>query len=119
MNQAYQEKQRVALSRAMDWADAHRGNPVKAALEYLRRAQYAEAANLLRCEFDKSPRTREHLARIANMITPCGMIAEAIDALHRIDGGIEDYYAHPPADEDIGSRVSITTPNAELKHGGE
>ena len=88
------------------------GNPIKAALENLRRAQYAEAANLLRCEFDKSPRTREHLARIANMITPCGMIAEAIDALQRLDGGIEDYYAHPPADEDIGSRVSITTPNA-------
>ena len=73
----------------------------------MRAAQYKEAADLLRCEYDKSPRTREHIARIANMISPCGMIAEAIDALQRIDGGIEAYHANPPADEDIGCVVSL------------
>ena len=82
-------------------------NPIKAALQYMRTAKYKEAADLLRCEYDKSPRTRGHIARIANMIVPCGMIAEAIDALQRIDGGIEDYYANPPADEDISQTVPL------------
>jgi len=63
-------------------------NPIKAAIEYMRQSKYAEAANLLRCEFDKNP-NRIELARVANMISPCGMISEAIDALRRMDGGIE------------------------------
>ena len=82
-------------------------NPIKAALEYMRAAKYQEAANMLRCEFDKAPH-RYELGRIANMISPCGMIAEAIDALHRIDGGIEEYNANPPADEDISQTVPLS-----------
>jgi len=63
-------------------------HPIKAALEYMRRAKYAEAAALLRCEFDKNP-DRTDLARVANMISPCGMIFEAIDALQRMAGNVE------------------------------
>jgi len=80
-------------------------NPIKAALAYMRAAKYQEAANMLRCEFDKAPH-RYELGRIANMISPCGMIAEAIDALHRLDGCVQEYNANPPADEDIGAKVS-------------
>lgn len=83
-------------------------NPIKAALLYMRTAKYQEAADLLRCEYDKSPRTREHLARIANMIVPCDMIAEAIDGLNRLEGLIEEYEANTPEDKDIGSCVSVT-----------
>ena len=81
-------------------------NPINAALAYMRAAKYQEAANMLRCEFDKAPH-RYELGRIANMISPCGMIPEAIDALHRIDGGIEEYTAKPPADEDISQTVPL------------
>lgn len=54
----------------------------------MRAARYNDAANHLRWEYDKDPQKFE-LGRIANMITPCGMISEAIDALQRLDGTVE------------------------------
>jgi hypothetical protein len=79
-------------------------NPITAALEHLRRADYAAAHELLVREFDQNPH-REELARIANLISPCGMISHAIDALHQIDGSIEAYLADKPVDQSIGAPV--------------
>ena len=81
-------------------------NPIKDALAHLRAGKHQEAASLLQCEFDKNT-NRLELARIANMISPCGMIAEAIVELTRMDGAIEEYQAAPPRDEDIGQTVKL------------
>jgi hypothetical protein len=86
-------------------------NPIKAAQLLMRQFKYAEAHDVLADAFDKNP-SRAELGRIANLISPCGMIPEAIDALNRLEGSIEEYEANKPADEDIGRTVPIgeTTP---------
>ncbi len=81
-------------------------NPITAALQLMRECKYQEAADLLYAEFDKNPR-QFHMARVANLIHPSGMIPEAIDALHRMSSNIQEYQANPPADEDIGCVVSV------------
>lgn len=68
----------------------------------MRQFQYQAAADLLYAEFEKNT-NRTELSRIANLIRPCGMIPEAIDALHRMDSSIEEYKADPPADEPISA----------------
>lgn len=77
-------------------------NPIKAALEHIRAADYPRAYKTLVDAYNQDPH-REELARIANLISPCGMISHAIDALHRLDGNIEAYLADKPVDQQIGS----------------
>jgi len=57
---------------------------VKDALAYLKASKPEAAANCLRVAFDLNPK-RWELARIANMISPCGMVKEAQDALERTE----------------------------------
>lgn len=53
------------------------------ALAYLDQNKPEAAANLIRVAYDKAPGDWE-LARLANMISPCGMIAEAREWLLRL-----------------------------------
>jgi len=73
-------------------------NPIKAALAHMESGDTVQAEKVLKSAFDKNT-NRIELARIANMINPCGMYFEALDALRRIDGGIEEYKANKPEDE--------------------
>ena len=77
-------------------------NPIKAALQLMRQAKYDEAHTLLAGAFKRNPHC-EPLARIANLISPCGLIPEAIDALQRFEGRIEEYHANKPVDDLVGS----------------
>lgn len=76
-------------------------NPIPAALELMRQFKYDEAAAVLYAEYESDPK-QEAILRVANLIRPCEMYAEAIDALQRMAGSIEHYYKNPPADENIG-----------------
>jgi hypothetical protein len=78
-------------------------NPVQAAREAMRRFDYAAAKTILIEECERDTHKFE-LGRIANLIE-IGMIPEAIDALNRMEGSLEDYKAAPPADEPIGCTV--------------
>jgi hypothetical protein len=73
-------------------------NPIKAALQLMRQAKYDEAHEVLADAFEKNPNHAE-VGRIANLISPCGMIPEAIDALQRFEGRIEEYHANKPVDD--------------------
>ena len=64
-------------------------NPIMAALDYLQCGNPLAAHLVLANEFDRQP-NRVEIGRIANLIAPCQMIPEAIDALQRINGNIED-----------------------------
>lgn len=78
-------------------------SPISAALEAMRRFDYAEAKTVLLDEYDRDTNKFE-LARIANLIE-IGMISEAIEALNTMTG-IEAYMAHPPADMPIGKTAT-------------
>lgn len=86
-------------------------SPAGAALHFLRRADYPAAVAVLRQAIDAEPASAESadLARIANLITPHGQIAEAIDALNRLTW-LNHYYANVPLDEGIGRTVPIAMP---------
>lgn len=81
-------------------------NHIPAALQLMRQFKYHDAAALLYAEFEKNT-NRTELATIANMIHPCDMIPEAIDALHHMNSNLEEYKANPPADEDISQTVPL------------
>ena len=53
------------------------------ALNHLDAGRLEAAANVLRVEYDRSPGDWE-VARLANMIHPCGMVAEARRELVRL-----------------------------------
>jgi hypothetical protein len=80
--------------------------PIHKALDLLQCGEKVAAHLLLADEFNRNPH-RENIGRIANLIAPCDMIPEAIDALQRLQGNIEDYRANAPQDECIGADVRI------------
>jgi hypothetical protein len=81
-------------------------SPIQAAREAMRRFDYGGAHQVLVDAVKQNPQ-RMDLARIANLISPCGMFAEAIDALNRLEGSIEEYQANKPEDEDISCPLNI------------
>ena len=79
-------------------------NPVQAAREAMRRFDYDRAKTILLDEYERDTHKFE-LGRIANLIQ-IGMIPEAIDALNRLEGSIDEYKANPPADQPIGKTAN-------------
>lgn len=73
-----------------------------AALELLRRGETHAAHLALANHFDHHPGEFE-LMQIANLIHPCAMFSEAMDALQRRK--LAAYAANRPADADIGRTV--------------
>ena len=81
-------------------------NPVKIAIEHLRVAKFSEAHKVLATAYHQHPSNFE-LMRVANLISPCGMINQALDALLRIEGSIDAYLNNPPPDEEIGIKTCV------------
>lgn len=56
---------------------------INAVMAHLAAGRISAAVALLRAELDRNPGDFE-LARLLNLITPCGMVAEAMDCLRRL-----------------------------------
>lgn len=87
-------------------AEAISADPVARALELIDREKYHAAHVVLAAEFPRNPR----LGEIANLIEPCGMIAEARAALRvvaaRLQVQEQEYAGAAIQDEEIGRAVT-------------